>query len=303
MPPNFSMFISDKIVPGGESLKRIFQEGSIFSNLDDFSKKPPYLSDVGAIDINRGDFWSNTIKTFPYVDKYPLYNLNKEMPIFGFPSKISRLHYLIDVPTDGRLGPKPMNSFSKFYSRPALFPIKDPTYFVFNAEYVPETFDEFLRFFSEKLHASYKLSVLSNDNSLIVDPEYVKLLIVFNRLRRLKTINQRMSSRAYWSVSNSKIERLQYSYYDIRNPVSPGIEKDTMESFYFSDTNALKYWTYLALTDQKRDYPFFPYSNYFLPFLLIAYNHVMLFAFFFILVFFFTIFFLVIFFFYDLFFI
>jgi hypothetical protein len=153
------------------------------------------------------------------------------------------------------------------------------------------------------LHASYKLSVLSNDNSLIVDPEYVKLLIVFNRLRRLKTINQRMSSRAYWSVSNSKIERLQYSYYDIRNPVSPGIEKDTMESFYFSDTNALKYWTYLALTDQKRDYPFFPYSNYFLPFLLIAYNHVMLFAFFFILVFFFTLFFLVIFFFYDLFFI
>lgn len=302
-PPNFSMFISDKIIPNGKSFKSFFQKDSFSYSYNGSSQQPPYFSDVGGVGVNKSDFWSNTIKTFPYVDKYPLYNLNKEMPVFGFPTRLSRLHYLIDVPTDGRLGPKPMNVFSKFYFRPALFPIKDPTYFVFNGEYVPENFDEFLRFFSDKLHSSYKLSSLSTDHSLIVDPEYVKLLIIFNRLKRLKMLNQRISSRAYWSVYNTKVNRSEFFYDDTRSPLIPGIERAYSDSSYFSNTNDFKYWMYLALTDQKKDYPFLPYNRYFVPFLLIAYNHILVFAFFFLLVFFFTIFFLLLFFFYDLFFV
>ena len=164
--------------------------------------------------------------------------------ILGLPETSSRIHYVMDVPSDGRLGLNFSKTFSKFYSRQSLWKVKDSSYFIFNSDFSPDTFDEFLRFFSRKLHVSYKSG--SGDGSLFVDPNYVKLLLLFNRIKKLSAAARRVNSRYQWS---------KHSFdegYGLFRPATFPVARTEMSTLVNLDN--LKFWSYVAASSSN-SYP------------------------------------------------
>ena len=264
LKPFFSMFLSDKVLLGQNPLSR---DTYNVLNVEKEKGKSKKLRN------SRSKFWSRFLNSSTDQNQYVNYKPS-DSPVLGFQSKLSRLHYVVDLPSDGRLGSRFSNSFSKFYKRPVLFPSNDKTYFVFNSENVPDTFDEFLRFFSEKLYSSYKVE-LGNNKSLYVDPEYVKLLVVFNRLRKLKFLHRRLYNRGLWSLSIDKLSNQYPLYYNFREPGGKNISKGPFYLFYQPDR--IRYWSYVAFSDIARDSGSFLTSTFGFNFIKILYNYVYLF--------------------------
>lgn len=215
--------------------------------------------------------------------------------ILGLPETSSRIHYVMDVPSEGRLGSSFSKTFSKFYTRQSLWKVKDSSYFVFNSDFLPDTFDEFLRFFSRKLHLSYRVN--SAKDSLLVDPGYVKLLLLFNRIKRLSAAAYRVNSRYQWS---------NYSFddgYGLFRPATFPVARTEMSTLVNLDN--LKFWSYVAGSSSN----IFPWSGppgeksgfwfFLVNFFNVAYIYGVFFLYLLFLIFVFCLFFLLIFFFLD----
>ena len=215
--------------------------------------------------------------------------------ILGLPETSSRIHYIIDVPSEGRLGSNFSKTFSKFYTRQSLWKVKDSSYFVFNSNFLPDTFDEFLRFFSRKLHISYKVN--SDKDSLLIDPSYVKLLLLFNRIKKLSLTTARINSRYQWS---------QHSFddgYGLFKPATSPVARTEMSTLVNLDN--LKFWSYVAGSNSNT----FPWSGppgeksgfwfFLVNFFNLAYIYGVFFLYLLFLIFGFCLFFLFIFFFLD----
>ena len=201
----------------------------------------------------------------------------------GSPRYNSNIHYVVELPSAGQLHPSFSKRFTRFYGRSSLWNVKDSGYFVLRADQIPNSFEEFLRFFSEELYSLHKKT--SNKNLLYVDPVYVKLLLAFHRFKKLSLQHRRMFLRYRWS----KLFADKDDSVNVR-PLFAPLTYEEKSAFYVFDND--KFWHDIVSSDYRLFKSEFPFSVFVRHILKFSYIYLLFFCYFLFLSFLFCLFFL-----------